>query len=139
MDKLNHDEKSCGIILQRESDNKILLLQYPHGHWGFIKGHVEENEDEFATARRELEEETAIRDVELNKDFREEIIYTYEKYDGTMSTKLVVFFVGKTTSQDVELSHEHQNHIWLSYDEAYQKVTFDNSRTLLEKAKNILI
>lgn len=127
-------------MLRRESDQKILLLQYPQGHWGFIKGHVEDQDNnEHETARRELEEETAIANLEFFPDFREEILYTYEKYDGTMSTKLVVFFAGKTTSQNVKLSHEHQNHIWLSYEEAYEKVTFDNSRSLLEKAKNILL
>ena len=57
-------ETSCGLILR--NGDLILLLRYPQGHWGFPKGHVEENDlSHQATAIRELEEETGITDVEI--------------------------------------------------------------------------
>ncbi len=39
-------EKSAGIVLFRNdaSKNEFLLLNYPQGHWDFVKGKVEQNE-----------------------------------------------------------------------------------------------
>ena len=52
-------ETSCGFILMNY--DSILLLQYPQGHWSFPKGHIEEDDkDHFATAKRELLEETGV-------------------------------------------------------------------------------
>jgi len=37
------EQKSAGIVLFRNASNKneFLLLNYPQGHWDFIKGKVE--------------------------------------------------------------------------------------------------
>ncbi|MDG1555215.1 MAG: NUDIX domain-containing protein, partial [Candidatus Poseidoniaceae archaeon] len=57
-------ETSCGVVLVNYGT--VLLLQYPQGHWDFPKGHVEEtDEDHFSTARRELNEETGISEIEF--------------------------------------------------------------------------
>ena len=47
-------EKSAGIVLFRNDSNKneFLLLNYPQGHWDFVKGKVEENETTHETAIR---------------------------------------------------------------------------------------
>ena len=139
------DEKSCGIVLFRDqvgvddqSQRQYLVLHYPSGHFDFPKGHVEDiDESEFETAHRELVEETGISDVEFLPDFREEVHYTYRKF-GKPSLKQVVFFVGKTEEQEVTISHEHQGFIWLPYEAAYKKLTFDNAKNLLEKAENFV-
>ena len=64
-------EKSAGAIIFR-TENGIkyyLLLHYApsepgkRGQWGFAKGHVEEGETEEETARREVAEETGIKDT----------------------------------------------------------------------------
>ena len=48
------------------NDGMVLLLQYPQGHWGLPKGHVELDDAPHEwTALRELKEETGIDDVEL--------------------------------------------------------------------------
>ena len=41
-------ERSAGILLYRELAMKkfFLLLHYPSGHWDFVKGRIEKNEDE---------------------------------------------------------------------------------------------
>ena len=55
-------EKSAGIVLFRnDSDkNEFLLLNYPQGHWDFVKGKIERNETSHETALRETKEETGI-------------------------------------------------------------------------------
>lgn len=36
-------EVSAGCVLKYQSSFGVryLLLRYPHGHWGFVKGHIE--------------------------------------------------------------------------------------------------
>lgn len=114
-----------------------LVLTYPSGHFDFAKGHVEEGEGEHETAFRELVEETGIEDLKFIEGYREEIAYTYKK-KGKRSNKLVVFFLGKTETAEVKISHEHRGHFWLPYEEAFNKVTFENAKNLLEKAKKLL-
>ena len=56
---------SAGIILFNENDDvrRYLLLNYPNGHWDFIKGGIEDGETPHETSIRETEEETGITAV----------------------------------------------------------------------------
>lgn len=144
MEPIKYDEKSCGIVLFREDQGQkhFLVLHYPGGHWDLVKGHVEEDETEQETATRELLEETGISDLTYVDGFREEISYKY--YNGhnfkpaKLSNKLVVFFLGKTELEEINLSHEHKDFIWLPYEKAVEKLTFDNAKNLVRKAKEFL-
>jgi bis(5'-nucleosidyl)-tetraphosphatase len=126
--EIKYDEKSCGIVLFREQDKEklFLLLHYPGGHWDFPKGHVEEGEEEKETATRELLEETGIADVWFVDGFREEIAYHHG--DEKISHKQVIFFLGKTKFQDVRISHEHKAFEWLPYNEAMDRLTYNNAK-----------
>lgn len=136
---MKFDEKSCGILLFRVKDGTILylLLHYPSGHWDLPKGHVEKDESEHETAARELLEETGIGDISFIKSFREEISYEYKR-TKKLSNKQVVFFLAKTRLEDIKLSHEHKGFKWLPYGPAFNKLTFDNAKNLLKKAKKFL-
>ncbi len=134
-----YDEKSCGIVLFREVEGArlYLLLHYPSGHWDLPKGHVENGESEHQTAIRELEEETGIADVQIFDNYREPISYRYYK-KGRPSHKQVVFFLGKTNEEDVKISHEHQDHLWLDAESAIKKLTFENAQSLVRKGEQVL-
>lgn len=136
---MNFDEKSCGIVLFREenSEKLYLILNYLGGHWDFPKGHVEAGENEHQTALRELDEETGIKDVQFIEGFREEVSYKYHRAKK-LSNKQVVFFLGKTTTSAVKISHEHHEYKWLPYNAAFNKLTFNNAKDLLKKAKPFL-
>ncbi|MFA6305512.1 MAG: NUDIX domain-containing protein [Candidatus Gracilibacteria bacterium] len=134
------DEKSCGIVVFRKekNENLFLVLKYPGGHFDFPKGHIEDiDSSERATALRELEEETGIKSVKFLDEYREEISYTYNKKNEP-SNKHVIFFLGETDEKEVKISHEHTNYYWLPYEEALEKLTFDNAKSLLKKAKSLL-
>ena len=48
------EEISAGIILFNEHEKrKFLLLNYPSGHWDFVKGKMEDDETTEKTALRE--------------------------------------------------------------------------------------
>ena len=132
-------ERSAGILLYRELAMKkfFLLLHYPSGHWDFVKGRIEKNEDEKQAAIRETREETGITDVEFIDGFEEKIHYTYQFF-GKIVQKEVVFFLGKTKTEEIKLSDEHLDHIWLEFDDAFSKTTYQNAKSLLQKSKPLI-
>lgn len=132
-------EHSAGIVLFKEHDNvrEYLILHYPNGHFDLPKGHIEGEETEKETAIRELEEETCINEVELLDGYRHTINYEF-RHGETLIEKDVVFFLGKTPQKEVTISHEHQDFMWLPYNKALEKLTFENAKDLLQKAEQYL-
>lgn len=134
-------EKSCGIILYKTENGlrEYLLLHYPGGHWDFAKGHVEKSDkSEEATARRELEEETGITQIQIDPFYRNAMYYEFKRGRFEIVKKTVVFFLAESSGKDVTISHEHRNFIWLPYEKAYQKLTYDNAKDLLKLAEENL-
>ena len=132
------EEVSAGIILFNDNESrKFLLLNYPSKHWDFVKGKMENGETSHETALRETKEETGISDVEFLDGFEEEIEY-YFRAENQDIHKKVIFFLGKTKTLDIILSHEHLDFIWLDYDNALNKITYDNAKNLLKKSKKFL-
>jgi bis(5'-nucleosidyl)-tetraphosphatase len=134
------EETSAGIVLFRKENNEnlFLLLHYPSGHWDFVKGKMEKNESYNETAIRETREETGILDINFVEGFEEWIEYNFQ-FQKELVNKKVVFFLAETKTKDIEISHEHQNFIWLNYIDAMEKTTFDNAKTVLSKAQKKLI
>jgi bis(5'-nucleosidyl)-tetraphosphatase len=132
-------EKSAGIILylEKPEGRLFLLLNYPTGHWDFVKGKIEQGEDEYQTAKRETKEETGISDIEFIDGFKENINYNFQ-FEGELIYKEVVFFLAKTKTETVKVSHEHLDYIWLNYNNAMKKITYQNAKNILSKA-NILL
>ena len=73
-------ETSAGIVLFRNISNKneFLLLNYPQGHWDFIKGKIEQSETSQETALRETKEETGISNIEFIDGFEESVEYDFK-------------------------------------------------------------
>ena len=131
-------EKSCGaVVFLKNSEVNYLLLHYGAGHWDFVKGNVEPNENEKDTVVRELKEETGIVDAQFVEGFREKIDYFYRR-QGTIIHKEVVFFLMETHTEDVKISYEHIGYTWLNYQHAMEKLTFKNARAILQKTHALL-
>jgi 8-oxo-dGTP pyrophosphatase MutT (NUDIX family) len=132
-------EKSAGIILYLEKSDGILFLvmNYPTGHWDFVKGKIEHGETEHQTAVRETKEETGISDLEFIDGFEENINYNFQ-YEGELIYKEVVFFLAKTKTETVKISNEHLDYTWLDYKNAIEKITYQNAKHILSKANDLL-
>ena len=132
-------EKSAGIILylEKPEGNLFLLLNYPTGHWDFVKGKMEQGENEHETALRETKEETGICDVEFVEGFEENINYNFQ-FEGELVYKEVVFFLAKTKTDTVKISHEHLGYTWLDFKNSLEKITYQNAKNILTKANDLL-
>lgn len=139
-------EKSAGAVVFRRRGKKIeyLLLCHPsaskvrpHDIWDFPKGLVDLGEDDLKTAKREVEEETGLSDLEFLPGFKEkqELLF---KWEGEWVKKKVVYFLAEAKSGKVKLSFEHTDYVWLPLEQAQEKLTFKNSRGLLGKAERFL-
>ena len=143
-------EHSAGAIVFRRNKDTILylLLHYGAGHWDFAKGHIEKGESEEEALRREVFEETGIKDLELVPGFHHTMEYFFKQYITTLSgkikrgnenvTKFVVFYLAETKSREVKLSFEHTGYKWLPYSLAEKQLTFKNAKELLTEANNFL-
>lgn len=130
-------EKSCGIVIFSEENNKrkYLLLHYLEGHWDFPKGHVEKNENEHETALRELFEETGIKNVTFIDDFRERVEYSFSYKEKRISKEVFYFLAKLEHVNSIVISDEHTGFEWLSYSQAIKRITYQNTKCVLEKAE----
>jgi len=132
--------KSAGFIVFRRENDRLyyLLLHYTSGHWDFPKGAIEKGETLEETAKRELREETGIKNVKIIPGFKEWIKY-YFKWKGETVMKIVTFLLGETKTKKIEISFEHQGYKWLTFRDALEQLTFKNAKEVLEKANSFLL
>ena len=132
-------EVSAGIVLYNDDNDEVqfLVLKYPGGHWDFVKGKMENSEEPKQTAIRETKEETGIIDVEFIDGFNEEISYTFYVKNKEINKK-VIFYLGKTKSTEIIISHEHLDFAWLNFKDAIERITYENAERVLTKANNLL-
>lgn len=130
-------EKSCGAIVYRKfhGNTEILLIKHINsGHWSFPKGHVEGEETEVETARREIKEETSI-DVIIDPTFRETVTYSPKKD----TVKVVVYFLAKAKNVDFVPQEDEIAEIrWVDISYAGNILSYENDRTIVARAKNAI-
>jgi NTP pyrophosphohydrolases including oxidative damage repair enzymes len=130
---MSFDEVSAGaVVFYRGDALEYLLLHYPAGHWDFPKGNIELGETPEKAALREIKEETGL-DVELLPGFREEVEYVYAR-ERRRVRKKVIFFLARAPAKEVRLSWEHKGYVWLPFDQALPRLTYESSRRVLAKA-----
>jgi 8-oxo-dGTP pyrophosphatase MutT (NUDIX family) len=129
--------ESAGIVVYRTTqagEIEYLLLCYTAGHWDFPKGKIEPGENKQEAALRELHEETGLIGI-IQPGFTHQFGYNFTDYDGDKAHKIVYFFIGTINKSSVVLSDEHTDYVWLTYDQAYKKLTYKNTQILLRKAQ----
>lgn len=133
------NEKSSGAVIFRDTPEGIvfLLLHYPSGHWDFVKGKMEKGENPLDTVVREAKEETGISDLNFVDGFEENIEYDFQ-FEGELIHKKVVFYLAKTNTEKITISHEHLDFVWLDYKSAFEKTTYQNAKSVLSKANQLL-
>lgn len=132
-------EKSAGAVVFRKEKGKLiyLLIQYGLGHWGFPRGNLAKGESWQEAAEREIVEETDLKGIKFIHDFKEVSKFFYKK-DGETIYKIVTFFLAETTEEEIKLSFEHKDYKWLEYNEAFDLITYKDSKETLKKAENFL-
>ena len=98
---------------------------------------IEKGEKEIDTITREIQEETGIKDLKFIKGFKETERYFF-RYRGKNVSKSVFYSLAETKTKRVKLSFEHLGYEWLAYEEALEKLSFQNAKKILKKANEYL-
>ncbi|MFN7088307.1 MAG: bis(5'-nucleosyl)-tetraphosphatase [Candidatus Paceibacteria bacterium] len=132
-------EFSAGAIIFKENSGqrRYLLLEYESEkeYWGFPKGIVEPNESPQEAAKREISEETGLRDVEFIPGFRKQIHYFF-RHGNTLVSKDVIYFLCRALSDKVVISEEHKGFDWFLYEDALRRLTYN--KEILKEAEQFL-
>ena len=104
----------------RRSERGIrLLVLRAYQNWDFPKGLVEPGEDQLAAARREVEEETGLANLDypFGDEYKETVPYS--------GNKIARYYIAETDVEKIELPvspelgrPEHHEYRWVSFDEA---------------------
>lgn len=126
---LGSQEKSCGVALFK--GNKVLVEHMGLGHFSLPKGHVESyDEDEVATARREVLEEIGLT-IDINESKSKFIDYSPKRG----AVKNVKFFLAKYVSGEIACQAEEVTAAyWLDIDDALRTLTFETDRSIVRWA-----
>lgn len=130
---LGKQEQSRGAVIFDGS--KVLVEYMVQGHASLPKGHVEEGDGSaFATARREVKEETGLQIKQYgDKSYK----IHYSPSDGVVKT--VIFFLAQVTGGQEKVQPEEVDWIeWLEIDKAIERVTYETDKRVLRWAKSIL-
>lgn len=120
--------KQAGAIVLRyaKSSPDVLLVsakRNPH-HWIFPKGHIEPGETAAEAALREAEEEAGVTGRLLGRAGQ-------TKFSFGPASYFVEYWLAETG--DSGEPEAGRRLIWCGYEEAIERLTFDNTRALLRK------
>ena len=126
-----------GVVYRvREGRPEIVLVARPVTNlWALPKGTPNPGESLEETALREVSEETGL-EVEIVEPISE-IAYSFHVTDGRVRIdKVVHHFLMTATGGDVS-RHDHEYDLvgWYGLTEALRLMTYDNERTVVERAR----
>jgi len=112
--------KAAGcVVFRRTPRGPRYLVLRAFRNWDFPKGLVETGEDQLACAKREVEEETGLTDLDypFGEEFRETLPYA--------GNKVARYYLAETEEVEIVLPispelgrPEHQEYRWVSLEEA---------------------
>lgn len=114
----------------RNSEGKFLIMREGE-RWQAVGGRLEKGEKLEDGLRRETEEETGITDLEVGKAIH--VDEWFAKPEGELKHIVAIFFLCRSSTNEVRLSSEHQEFAWVTPDE------LDEYETLEKEIKQAII
>jgi bis(5'-nucleosidyl)-tetraphosphatase len=133
--------KSYGVIpvFRNDNDTYVLLVKNSKGsHWGLPKGTPDEDEEPLDTAKRELLEETGIKDIEVKEKPTFEEKYRFS-LDGKTYDKTNIFYLGFAGSMSLSEGLDGIDEVrWVKIDEAKNTLTHQSAIDIIKQLKEFL-
>ena len=129
---------SGGIIFRLTKDGKdieILLIQDSKERWTIPKGHIEPGETAKMTARREIEEETGLRNVSILA-WLGKIHFKYRRVDKLVLMTTQVYLVQALDEKERPTAEKWMKGIrWFSFADALDVIEYEDIEKLMLIAK----
>lgn len=123
-----------GVILNAK--NQVLVVSQHGTSWSLPKGHIEKGEDAMTAARREIEEETGITELELIKPLGSYSRYKIGK-DGSEDRgelKNITMFLFKTRQEKLKpIDPENPEARWMEKEEVVSLLTHPRDKEFFQK------
>ena len=125
-----------GVVFRRGADGRprYLLIRDSYENWGFPKGHVESGEPPGDAARREVAEETGLRDLVAHGPVT--VIDWYFRFGGKTIHKYCHFFLFESPEGEPAPQADEgiTACVWQARDEALASISYANARDVLRQA-----
>jgi 8-oxo-dGTP pyrophosphatase MutT (NUDIX family) len=135
-------EFSAGCIAFRQIEGRAQLafMLDRFGCWTFPKGHLEAGESAFAAARRELTEELGLTPTELVTHLGNSS-HDFQKEGCSISKRTEWFLVKVAPTAQLQVNEPGPVAAveWVGLAEAARRLGYANLRSLLRRAKKIII
>ena len=129
---------SGGIIFRFTKDKKdieILLIQDSKERWTIPKGHIEPGETAKMTARREIEEETGLKNVSV-LTWLGKIHFKYRRLDKLVLMTTQIYLVQALDDREMPTGEKWMKGIrWFSFSDALDAIEYEDIEKLMLIAK----
>ena len=129
---------SGGIVFRFTPDKKdieILLIQDSKERWTIPKGHIEPGETAKMTARREIEEETGLKNVSV-LTWLGKIHFKYRRLEKLVLMTTQVYLVQALDAHEMPIGEKWMKGIrWFSFTDALEAIEYEDIEKLMLMAK----
>ena len=129
---------SGGIVFRLTRDQKdieILLIQDSKGRWTIPKGHIEPGETAKMTARREIEEETGLKNVNILA-WLGKIHFKYRRADKLVLMTTQIYLIQAVDTHEMPVGEKWMKGIkWFSFTDALDTIEYEDIGKLMLIAK----
>lgn len=122
-----------GIIFRRDPDGEveILLIQDAKDRWTIPKGHIEEGETAVAAAKREIGEETGLKDVDM-LGWLGKIHFRYRRVDKLVLMTTQIYLVrARSGNSDIKKEAWMNGIKWFKFNEAFDVIEYEDIGKLM--------
>lgn len=148
--KMKRTRSAGGVVFRRsspsdlprpsppEGDVRVLLLQHETGKWMLPKGTIEPGETPEDVARREVAEETGIRNVRIIADLGEEHYVFFWKTEDTYYDKTVHYYLMEFLGGEEPLPQREEGFVrceWVTPGEALDRIKYKETRQVMRRAQ----
>ena len=129
---------SGGLVFRMTKDQKdieLLLIQDSKGRWTIPKGHIEPGETAKMTARREVEEETGLKNTKI-LTWLGKIHFKFRRGDKLVLMTTQVYLMQALDAHEMPIGEKWMKGIrWFSFAEALEVIEYDDIEKLMLIAK----
>ena len=131
-----HEQRHNMARQSNKKDIEFLLIQDSKGRWTIPKGHIEPGETAKMTARREIEEETGLKNFDV-LTWLGKIHFKYRRTDKLVLMTTQIYLVQSLDAREMPTGEKWMKGInWFPFAKALDLVEYEDIEKIMLIAKN---